>query len=166
MRKEAAAARKAVPLNEPIRLDIFTFYKSILSPIVNEVPIEDQYSWYVAFINPKCKMCKELKPTWSELYMKYTMSNDPEMSKYKIAEVDCTSPFGTRICDELGIKSTPFTLFFPARADNEPIMCDSTLSFDREPLFFESYMMDHWSKYGCSYVPEKILPSKKSENKK
>ena len=144
MRKKAAEERKAVALNEPIRLDIFTFYKSIFSPIVNGVPIEEQYNWNVAFVNPECKMCQILKPTWSQLYMKYTMSSDPEMSKYKFAEVDCTSSFGWRICEELDIKSNPQMLFFPARAEGEPIMCDSTLKFSSPAANFEGHMLNHW----------------------
>ena len=54
MHREAAAERKAAPLDQPVLLDRFTFGKSIFGPAANGVPVEEQYSWYVAFSDPDC----------------------------------------------------------------------------------------------------------------
>jgi len=63
--------------------------------------------WFVKFFAPWCGHCNHMEPAWREFL-------DKNEKSVNVASVDCTSEYGSLLCQEYGISGYPTLLFFPA----------------------------------------------------
>lgn len=89
-------------------LDTSNFYSLVVDTQSNKV--FGTKPWFVKFYAPWCGHCKNLAPTWDELYL-----NQKDVN---FAKVDCTTDTGKPLCQEYEVKGFPTLLFFPTDEQN------------------------------------------------
>ena len=82
-----------------------TFYGEVVD--ADSKAVLSHKPWFIDFYSPWCKHCKQLAPTWDELYEKHEGS-------LNVAKVDCSKFANNELCNQFDVRQLPTLVYLPA----------------------------------------------------
>lgn len=92
----------------PIKLDASNFNELVVD--VQTGALITEKPWFIKFYAPWCGHCKQLAPIWDELYNIHNQD-------LNVADVDCTTDEGRKLCTDFSVSGYPTLFFFPVEEE-------------------------------------------------